>query len=199
MGRVSISDISVRLLRVMLLRIISILLLVLLLVVGIVVSLSLPIVVRPRNWGRSHSIVGVVVLRSWILHTIIVMSRSHISRWLLLPRCRHCPTPPWPSWCLHGRITRYISGVTSVVSFDPRVVLVLAFDGACAPRRWGTSRAAVPGLDVIRLVVGRTSNEFLLAGSSDSTLWSCVTSNLEHKLLNQNVFISTRINQQNNS
>lgn len=99
---------------------------------------------------------------------------------------------PWPSW----RISEHIipRGI-SVVNPSPRVVQVLALDRAPTPWCWGTTRAEVPRFNVFRLMVSSMFNESLLAGSTDSALWSTTTSNLEHKLLNQNTFISTRINQ----
>lgn len=73
------------------------------------------------------------------------------------------------------------------------VVSVLALNRAPMPRRRGTTRAAVPGFDMVRLVVSGIFNNLLLASSPNSTLWSTTTSNLEHKLLNRNARISTQI------
>lgn len=186
MGRISIIDVSVGLLGMVLLWVISIMLLLLLLDV---VSLSRPAMAPPRNWRRSHSIVGIVLLRCKMLDAIIVMSRPHISCRLLLlllfPGRKAWSATTWPSWRISESMAGLISGTMSVVSFELWVVRVLTLDGAPTPRRWGTGGAAVPGFDVFRLAVGRIFNEFLLAASSDCTLWSGTTSNLEHKLLNK--------------
>lgn len=175
-----------------LLWVISVILLLLLLDV---VSLSRPAVAPPRNRRRSHSIVRVVLLRCKMLDTIIVMSRPHIScrlllLLLLLPGREAWSATPWPSWRISGSISGLISETMSVVSFELRVVRVLALNGTPTPRRWGTGGAAVPGFDVFRLTVSGIFNESLLAASSDCTLWSGITSNLEHKLLNKNTLIN---------
>lgn len=194
MRRVPVS-ISVRLLRVIVLRVIPILLLrvrlpplllLLLLLLAWIVSLSWPVLTPPRNRRRPHLAVEVRLLWPYILRMIIIMSRPHTSNKLLLPRRRRLPVTAWPSWRTFERITGLISRIMLVVS-------VIALYGTPAPGRRGTTRAALPGFDMFRLMVGSIFNNFMLASSPDSTLWSATTSNLEHKLLKQNTRISTQI------